>query len=209
LQDENDYLNNYNNEIITKGKEKMEIFINLCMQYSRKILSVGNLIKELNNPNIESSQNIMITELINTIEKFKVIVENPKLINNLLNLPDEIEINFNFSENEINKNESVLVNIINDLENQVNSLNEEVLSYKKELTACKSQINGLSKDEVNELFQKVKLLKKGKEDCENQVNELKKINKELQISNANLNGEIANLNVKLKTTNVIFILILE
>jgi len=182
-----------------KGKEKMEIFINLCSQYSRKIISVGNLIKDLNNSyNQNNSQNVMIDELRTTIDKFNSIVENPKLINNLLNLPDEIEISFNFSDNEINKNEAILINIVNELENTVNVLKSELLSIKEDIQSNRNQNHGLSKDEVNELFQKVKILKKSKEESENNISELKKAVKELNIHNKSLEDEKNDLIHKIK-----------
>ena len=212
LEEENNYLTNYNNELIIKGKEKMEIFINLCSQYSRKILSVGILIRDLNTGyNINNSQNIMIEELSVTIDKFNSIVENPKLINNLLNLPEEIDISFNFSnfnDNEVNKNESILINIINELESKVNTLKEELNTLHEEVKANRNNNIGYSKDEINELFQKIKVLKKAKEDSESCISDLKKTNKELTNSYKLLEEERNDLEKKFKHVISLCVMIL-
>ena len=140
------------------------------------------MIKDINTTETSNeSLNIMNDELTITVKKFKNIFDNPKLINNLLDLSDDLNLVSTSNSNQfndININSHIdpnLLEVIRKLEIKTESLKSDNTRLRNEIKSFtnteKSTINK-NKEEIDVLLNKIKKYKTNRIELKNQISDL-------------------------------------
>jgi len=166
------------------------------------------LIKDINTTETSNeSLNIMNDELTITVKKFKNIFDNPKLINNLLDLSDDLNLVSTSNSNQfndININSHIdpnLLEVIRKLEIKTESLKSDNTRLRNEIKSFtnteKSTINK-NKEEIDVLLNKIKKYKTNRIELKNQISDLGATNNTLNEKIIELDEENSNLKKKSK-----------
>jgi hypothetical protein len=163
---------------------------------------------------ISESKDVMILELNQTIEKFNKTIQNPKLINTLLEssrteidhntkrLMEEIEM----TDDEFFRNEINLIETVQKLETQIKRYMEENQNLHNQLRKNReSQVsaNDLSEktEEINKFRRKLNDEKLQREEAETTSHYIKQLNKDLESKLQMLEEENKNLKKNMKLVN--------
>ena len=166
------------------------------------------MIKDINTTETSNeSLNIMNDELTITVKKFKNIFDNPKLINNLLDLSDDLNLVSTSNSNQfndININSHIdpnLLEVIRKLEIKTESLKSDNTRLRNEIKSFtnteKSTINK-NKEEIDVLLNKIKKYKTNRIELKNQISDLGATNNTLNEKIIELDEENSNLKKKSK-----------
>jgi len=149
----------------------------------------------------------MNDELTITVKKFKNIFDNPKLINNLLDLSDDLNLVSTSNSNQfndININSHIdpnLLEVIRKLEIKTESLKSDNTRLRNEIKSFtnteKSTINK-NKEEIDVLLNKIKKYKTNRIELKNQISDLGATNNTLNEKIIELDEENSNLKKKSK-----------
>jgi hypothetical protein len=211
---ENEELKIKSDNIIQSFLEKMNILIKLNRKYIKKIKNILTLLNKLGKSNLESlnqNRDLMMLELIETVEKFNHTMHNQKLIESIIgsekidsdlkNLICKEDNNDNdeyFQSQEINFIETIKV-----LETEIKKVTEENSSLK-----CQKMELQTNNDELNEKIEELAKTKKklneekfAKEEIEMSLKNLKQLNKDLESKNKLIENELENHQKTLRHLN--------
>jgi hypothetical protein len=163
-------------EYRSRLQERVTTFIKLCKKYVQKLNNVINVYTKLDLNGLTSvtqSKEKLLDELATTMGSYSKTVNNPNLINSLLecNNKDYSElIEEDYSNREdFYKNESMLVEVVKGLEGQIFKLQQQ-----------NDELRLKQNDEDDRLKRKLKEEKAHREEIESGIRCVKQVNRELE-----------------------------